>query len=124
MKKLFFIALIIAFAGVASAQDKTITASDMLEKQNNSEMNVSIDVQSQTKKLLITDEELGEEAIRFLKSDSKSADSLKKIYRDSNGNVSHIMNAVMNDAKLSKIVMDWVTTDPKAIQYVQKLIGM
>lgn len=124
MKKLFFIALIIAFSGVASAQDRTNTASDMSKKQTNSEMNVSSDVQNKIKEQLFINEELGQKAINYLKSDPNSVRSLNKIYEDSNGNVKHIMNAVINDAKLLNVVMNWINTDPTVNQQVMKLIGM
>jgi len=130
MKKLFFIALIVTFSGVASAQIQSKTASDISkkaiyqEKQTSSKMEITSDLQGQVKDQLVNNDELGEEAIKFLKSDAKSVSSLKKIYNENKGVVSDVMKAVMKDPTLSKTVMDWVSSDPQVTQQVMKLIGM
>lgn len=87
-----------------------------------SKENTNLDKQIKT--ALMKDEGLQKNAINYLKSNPDTSKSLAGLLMKNDGSSSAIMKSILGDDKLTAVVIDYITKNPKLLKQATSLIGM
>jgi len=123
MKKILLFTFLLAFSASLSAQ-KLPSANDLKKDGMEAISKENPNLESQIASALMKDEGLQNEAIGFLKSNPKTAESLVGLLQKNEGSKSDLMKAILGDEDLSTAAINYISENPELLEKAMKVIGL
>lgn len=125
MKRVIVLIVAVVFSTAMYAQE-TSALSAVTENESLTEVAATQnpELEKQIKDALMSDENLQESAINYLKENPETASSLADIVEANEGSLEGIISAVLGDSDLTSAAIGYIKNNPEMIQQVMKLAGM